>query len=133
MNVVPGLIIGNIAKHNINNENSNKFEPIYGGMIAFTVCTIVFFLLSKFIFNIDLIGEFSKAIKDGFNEQMSIMEKMNVDLYKNIKVEDILILIKSMIPTMLFLQGLFASFITYYLEGIYVKENENIKFTKAYI
>ena len=75
MNVVPGLIIGNIAKHNINNENSNKFEPIYGGMIAFTVCTIVFFLLSKFIFNIDLIGEFIKAIKDGFNEQMSIMEK----------------------------------------------------------
>ncbi|MDU4935672.1 MAG: DUF2232 domain-containing protein [Peptostreptococcaceae bacterium] len=130
MNVVPGLIIGNIARHNINNENSNKFEPIYGGMIAFTVCTIVFFLLSKFIFNIDLIGEFSKAIKDGFNEQMSIMEKLNVDLYKNIKVEDILILIKSMIPTMLFLQGLFASFITYYLEVFMLKRTKILNLPK---
>ena len=121
MNVVPGLIIGNIAKHNISNENSNKFEPIYGGMIAFTVCTIAFFFLSKFIFSIDLLGEFNKAITNGFNEQMSIMEKMNVDVYKNIKVEDILTLVKSMIPAMLFLQGLIASFITYHLEVFMLK------------
>ena len=121
MNVVPGLIIGNIAKYNINNENSNKFEPIYGGMLAFTVCTIVFFLLSKFIFNIDLMGNLNKLITNVLNEQMNMMEKMNVDLYKNIKVEDIANLIKSMIPTMLFLQGLFASFITYYLEVFILK------------
>lgn len=121
MNVVPGLIIGNIAKYNINNENSNKFEPIYGGMLAFTVCTIVFFLLSKFIFNIDLMGDLNKLITNVLNEQMNMMEKMNVDLYKNIKVEDIANLIKSMIPTMLFLQGLFASFITYYLEVFILK------------
>ena len=121
MNVAPGLIIGSIAKYSINNENSNKFEPIYGGMIAFTVCTIVFFLLSKFIFNIDLMGDLNKLITNVLNEQMNMMEKMNVDLYKNIKIEDIVNLIKSMIPTMLFLQGLFASFITYYLEVFILK------------
>lgn len=121
MSVIPGLIIGNIAKHNISKEYSNKFEPIYGGMIVYTVCTIVFFFILKFIFNIDFISEFIKLFTNSFNEQMSIMKNMNVGLYENIKLEDILSIVKNMIPTMLFLQSLIASFITYYLEVFMLK------------
>lgn len=121
MSVLPGLIIGSIAKYNIKNEDSNKFEPIYGGIIAFIICTIIFFFISEVAFNTNLIDEFDKMISAGFKEQMSLMQSMNVDLYKNMKVEDILVLLNGIIPTMLFLQGLIASFITYYLEVFMLK------------
>ena len=55
---------------------------------------------------------------------------MNVDLYKNINIEDILYLTKNIIPTMLFLQGLVSSFITYYLEVFMLKRTRILSLQK---
>lgn len=130
MSIVPGLIIGSLAKHNINNENSNKFEPIYGGIIAFVICTIAFYVFAQAILKINIIDEFTNLISSSFNEQVKIMQEMNIDLYKNINVEDFLSLAKNMIPTMLFLKGLIAAFITYYLEVFMLKRTKMLNLAK---
>ncbi|MGL5695124.1 MAG: YybS family protein [Peptostreptococcaceae bacterium] len=121
INVIPGLIIGSLAKNNIKNENGNKFEPIYGGTIAFVVCIIAFYFISKTIFGMNLIQEFNKMIAEIITKQMAIMQDMNVNAYKDLKAEDVITLMSSMIPTMLFLQGLLSAFITYYLEVFMLK------------
>ena len=130
MSIIPGLIIGNLAKHNINNENSNKFEPIYGGTIAFVICTIAFYVFAQVIFKINIIDEFTNLISSSFNDQVKMMQEMNINLYKNINMEDFLILAKNMIPTMLFLKGLIAAFITYYLEVFMLKRTKMLNLAK---
>lgn len=130
INVIPGLIIGNLAKHNIKDEFSNKFEPIYGGTIAFVVCIMAFYFMSKIIFKMNLIEEFNKTISEVFTQQMAIMEQMNVDVYKGLKIEDFIKLMSNMIPTMLFLQGLISAFITYYLEVFVLRRTRILNIEK---
>lgn len=127
--IVPGLIIGMIAKNSIDIDG-NKFDPIYGGTIVYILCTVVFYFIARGIFKVDLINEFNQLLSTAFKEQQSIMNQMNVDLYKNIKIEDLLSLMKNMIPTMLFLQGLVASFITYYLEVFILKRTRVLSLQK---
>ncbi|SCI29371.1 DUF2232 domain-containing protein [Romboutsia sp. Marseille-P6047] len=129
MSVVPGLVIGKLAKQTINNDG-NKFEPIYGGTIIYIICTITFYFIAKIIFKVNLIEEFNQIMSSTFQQQISIMNEMNVELYKNLNIEGILYIIKNMIPTMLFLQGLIASFITYYLEVFMLKRTRILSLQK---
>ncbi|MGL5330033.1 MAG: DUF2232 domain-containing protein [Peptostreptococcaceae bacterium] len=130
INVIPGLIIGSLAKNNIKEVDGNKFEPIYGGTIAFVVCTIAFYFISKSIFGVNLIDEFNKSIAETFAQQMSIMKQMNIDIYKDMKSEDLIKFMNNMIPTMLFLQGLITAFITYYLEVFILKKTKILNIQK---
>lgn len=127
--VVPGLIIGKLAKHTAE-HGGNKFEPIYGGTIIYVICTVIFYFVAKTIFNVNLIEESSKMISSILQEQVSIMNEMNLNLYKSMNIEDLLYLMKNMIPTMLFLQGLIASFITYYLEVFMLRRTKIMSLQK---
>jgi len=130
LNVIPGLIIGALAKYNLKDENINKFQPIYGGIIITIICTITFYLISKFIFNADLINQFTDMLASSFKEQLNIMKSMNIQVYENINVDDLINLFKNMIPTVLFLQGLITSFITYYLETFILKRTRLLSLPK---
>ncbi len=130
LNVIPGLIIGALAKYNLKDENINKFQPIYGGIIITIICTVAFYLVSKFIFNADLINQFTDTLTSSFKEQLNVMQSMNIQVYEGINVDDLINLFKNMIPTVLFLQGLITSFITYYLEAFILKRTRLLSLPK---
>ena len=130
LNVIPGLTIGYLAKENLKDENANKFQPIYGGIIISIICTIVFYLVSKLVFKADLLSQFMDILSSSFKQQLDLMQSMNIDAYKGINVEDFINLFRNMIPTILFLQGLITSFITYNLEVFILKRTRLLSLPK---
>lgn len=129
LNVIPGLVIGGIAKNNIKNEDINKFEPIYAGTIMFVICTIVFFFISKFIFKIDLIEEFMIIINESVKSQAEVIKNLNLNLGENIVVEDIVNGFRNMIPTVLFFEGMILAVLTYCLSAFGLKRMKKVNLT----
>ena len=55
--IVPGLIIGIIAKKVIREKDSNKYEPIFMGSIVFIIAIIAYYFMYKYAFKIDILNE----------------------------------------------------------------------------
>lgn len=121
LSAMPGIAIGNMARKNMIEEEYNKFEPIYLGAIAFVVCTIIFFFVSKIIFNINLIDEFMGIINGSIKVQLDMMKNANMNITESLNANDIVNYVRNMIPTLLFFQGMILAFITYYLETFILK------------
>lgn len=121
MSVIPGIVIGSVAKHQINEEHTNRFEPIYMGTIIVVISTVVFFLIANILFGRNVLNEFTQAIKDIMNVQLEIMTKSGIDLGEVLNPDDLVDSIRNMLSTILLLQGMIISFIIYYLEVFILK------------
>jgi len=138
MNIFPGLIIGSIAKKQITDENTNKFGPIYGGIVAVIIATIILFVISNVFFKINMLEDFRSMIKETAKIQTSILENAGVSIGEELSPDKIIDYIINMLPTILFLQAMITSFIIYYLEIFFVHRIRimNIKrpkFTEFYL
>jgi len=121
MSIVPGIFIGNAIRNNREDDQFNKFSPIYIGTIVTIICTIVFFFISNIVFGTNILDDFMSIIKESINIQISVMEKAGIALTEGFKVSDIVNYITNTLPTMLFIQGMLVTFIIYYLEIFILK------------
>ncbi|MGL6105664.1 DUF2232 domain-containing protein [Romboutsia sp.] len=121
MSVIPGIVIGSIVKHQMNEEYANKFEPIYMGTIIVVASMIVFFFIANVVFGTNILNEFTKAAKDIMAVQLDIITKSGLDLGEGLKADDLVDYIRNILPTILLLQGMIISFIIYYLEAFILR------------
>lgn len=121
MSIVPGIFIGSAVRNNKEEDNFNKFEPIYIGTIVTMVCVIVFFFIGNVVFKTNILDDFMNIVKESINIQVTIMENAGIDLKEGFNPSDIVNYINNMLPTMLFLQGTIIAFIIYALEIFVLK------------
>nr|WP_317332264.1 DUF2232 domain-containing protein [uncultured Romboutsia sp.] len=138
MSIVPGLFIGSAIRNNREDDDSNKFEPIYIGTIVTMICVIVFFFIANIVFKTNILDDFMNTLKESINVQVSIMESAGMVLKEGFKVSEIVNYINNMLPTMLFLQGIIVTFIIYALEIFILKKVRMVnirlpKFTDFYL
>ena len=131
MSIVPGIFIGNAIRNNREDNQSNKFSPIYIGTIVTIICTIVFFFISNIVFGTNILDDFMNVIKEYINIQTSVMEKAGIALSEGFKVSDIVNYIINTLPTMLFIQGMLVTFIIYYLEIFILKRIRKVNLSLA--
>lgn len=135
--VLPGLVIGSATRINIKQGQVNKFEPIYVGIIIVVICTIIFYLISNFIFNTNLLDDFMNLMKDTLKTQLKVLNDAGIDI-NSIKPDDVVNFVYNLLPVILFIQGIVLSFITYYLEVFILRRIRVIKiqipkFTNFYL
>ena len=138
MSIVPGLFIGSAIRNNREDDDSNKFEPIYIGTIVTMICVIVFFFIANIVFKTNILDDFMNTLKESINVQVSIMENAGMVLKEGFKVSEFVNYINNMLPTMLFLQGIIVAFIIYALEIFILKKVRMVnirlpKFTDFYL
>ncbi len=121
MSIVPGLFIGSAIRNNKEEDNFNKFEPIYIGTIVTMICVIVFFFIANIVFKTNILDDFMNIVKESINIQVSIMESAGMVLKEGFKASDIVNYINNMLPTILFLQGMIVAVIIYALEIFILK------------
>lgn len=126
ISAIPGLVIGNIVKNNMKNDDSNKFEPIYAGTIMFVVCTVVFFFVAKTIFKVDLIEEFMTIIGESVKLQIEFMKNINAGMVESIVPDDVVNSVRNMIPTALFFEGMLLALITYCVSSFILRRMKKI-------
>lgn len=129
MSMLPGIAVGYMINKDSNIEDGNKnFKPIFFGTVAFLISTIVFFTISKALFNIDLIEQFSQMLKTTVETQFAIMESTNIIQKGDIAPKDIINVMQNTIPTMLFACSIIASLITYYVEAFILRRIKRLNY-----
>lgn len=137
MNVLPGIVVGYmINKEKYKEEKS--FKSIYLGTLAYMVSMIIFVGISKLLFKIDLVAEFTNLMKLSVETQFSIMESVNISAKADMTVDDVINIMKNIIPSILFFYSIIASSITYYLEAFILRRIKQLdfnlpKFTEFYL
>lgn len=136
-NAVPGLIIGKATKVCIDTDSNNKSEPIYVGIIAFVIATVLYFLIAKVLLNVNLMDDIMKIMEESINTQISTLKEYQPQLIEGLSAKEMLSYFNNMLPMMLFLQGMISAFITYYLSVFFLKKMklniEPSKFTTFYL
>lgn len=122
MCMLPGIAVGYRINQDSKIEDGNKkFTPIYFGTIAFILSIIVFFGMSKLLFNIDLLADISKTIKATVEAQFAVMESANIRPKENITAKDMIKIFQNIIPTVLFMYSIIASLVTYHVEAFILR------------
>lgn len=138
MSIVPGIFIGSAIRNNREEDNFNKFEPIYIGTIVTMICVIVFFFIANIVFKTNILDDFMNIVKESINVQTTIMANAGMVLKEGFKASDIVNYINNMLPTILFLQGMIVTLIIYALETFILKRARMVnlrlpKFTDFYL
>ena len=134
--IIPGTIIGIIAKKVLSKQDSNKYEPIFAGSIVFIISVVVHYIISKYIFSVDILDELIQIFNESIDTQKSLMQyTVNSDLLSE---EYIIDTFRNIVPSILFFRSMILSIIIYLVE-IYVLKKlkygnlEEIKFRNFYL
>lgn len=122
LKVLPAIAIGSMAREHLKQGEVNKFEPVYVGIIANVVCVIIFFLVANAVFGRNILEDFMTTMKESMATQVEVFKNAGLDLGEGFSPSSMLDFIRNMLPTLLFLQGIILSFITYYIEVFILKK-----------
>ncbi len=142
--IIPGIIIGIITKNVINHRDDNKFNPIFAGTIAFTIALIANYLISKYLFNINMLEEFTSVMKAQLSTQISAIQQSvsNLTSAPRITEESIIQTILNIMPLILFSRSIMLAIFTYFLAIFTLKKIrktdlketlKEIKFSRFYL
>ena len=142
--IIPGIIIGAITKNVLNyKESDNKFEPIFAGTIAFILGLIANYLISKYLFNINILEEFTSVMKAQLSTQIDAIQKSVSTLTSAPKLteESIIQTILNIMPLILFSRAILLAILTYFLaiftlkkiKKIDLNDLREIKFSRFYL
>ena len=129
--IIPGTIIGIIAKKSIRDKDSNKYEPIFLGSIVFIISIIVYYFISKYAFKIDILNEFLQILDKGLESQKDVLKSAGNELLKSDTFRKI-------IPSVLFFRSMILSIIIYLIEIFLLRRMKyddlsEIKFKNFYL
>lgn len=128
---VPGICIGLSTKKQTYDKNASKLEPIYVGIISTMISFILLYFVSKILFDIDLVKDFKLILKQSIDYQFRMLEDMNFEFEKyDITKEFILSYVMNLLSFMIFMQSVFSSFITYYIQMFFLSK---IRYKKSKI
>ena len=133
--IIPGTIMGIMAKKVISNNNSDKYEPIFVGSIIFILSIVVHYLISKYAFKVDLLDELVKVFEKSLESQKNLLEATNSEL---LSMQNITNTFRNIVPSMLFFRGMILSIIIYFIEVFTLKKIKyadlsEIKFRNFYL
>ena len=119
-------------------------NPIFMGTIAFIIGLIANYLISKYLFNINILEEFTSVMKTQLSTQISAIQESVSSLasVSNITEESIIQTVLNIMPLILFSRSIMLSILTYFL-AIYtlkkIRKNDlkeklmQIKFSRFYL
>lgn len=112
--IVPGTIIGIIAKKVLNKQDSNKYEPIFAGSIVFILSIVGHYVISKYAFKVDILNELIQIFNKSIEMQKSLVQStVNNEL---LNTEYIIDTFKNIVPSILFFRSMILSIIIYLVE-----------------
>lgn len=127
--IMPSIILGKFIEGVKDKDFEERTEPLYMGIIIFILSTIAYFLIAKYIMNIDVL----KQLLDSFNKASKLrldgMTEEQLDLIGNITAVEMTDMIRNLIASILFIQSCICVFLSYYIGGIIADKitDENLR------
>ena len=134
--IIPGMLIGMVAKKVLKNQDSNKYEPIFAGSLIFILSIAIHYFISKYTFNIDLLEEILGIFNTSLETQKSFIEAAtDIEIFNTQNIMDTF---RNLIPSMLFFRGMILSIVIYLVEVFALRKMKygnlsDIKFRYFYL
>lgn len=134
--IIPGMLIGMVAKKVLKNQDSNKYEPIFAGSLIFIFSIAIHYFISKYTFNIDLLEEILGIFNTSLEDQKSLIEAAtDIEIFNTQNIMDTF---RNLIPSMLFFRGMILSIVIYLVEVFALRKMKygnlsDIKFRYFYL
>ena len=134
--IIPGMLIGMVAKKVLKNQDSNKYEPIFAGSLIFILSIAIHYFISKYTFNIDLLEEILGIFNTSLEAQKSLIEAAtDIEIFNTQNIMDTF---RNLIPSMLFFRGMILSIVIYLVEVFALRKMKygnlsDIKFIYFYL
>lgn len=134
--IIPGTIIGIIAKKVLNKQDSNKYAPIFAGSIVFILSIVIHYIISKYAFRIDILDELIQVFNKSIESQQSLLEYVNNN--ELLSQGHIIDTFRNIIPSILFFRSMILSICIYLIEIYILKKMKygdlgEIKFGNFYL
>ncbi len=133
--IIPGMIIGILIKNVLRDKDSNKYGPIFTGSIIFIAAIILHYLLSKYLFKVDLLEGFIGIFNQSLESQKDLLQSTGSD---TLNLNNITNILRNIIPSILFYRGIILALIIYFVEIAILKRMKyvdlsEIKFINFYL
>ena len=101
------------------------------GTIAFILGLIANYLVSKYLFNINMLEEFTSVMKAQLSTQISVIQESvsNLASMPNITEESIIETVLNIMPLILFSRAIILAY-TIFLSYIHLKENKKKQYKR---
>ena len=132
MYIIPGVVIGSVSRTRIFNEESNKLEPVYIGIITNMISIVVLYIISKALFKIDLLEQYRSMMQMMVSQQLELFVSAGIDIDLSEKsIKDILTYMNNLIPTMIFFHSSIMTFIVYFVQNSIINRMKIYQFKTA--
>lgn len=135
-NVIPGTIIGIVAKKVLNKQVSNKYAPIFAGSIVFMSSIILYYIISKYVFKVNILDELIQVFSKSIESQKDLLQYTTGNELLN--EENIINTFNNILSSILFFRGMILSMGIYLIELYTLKKMKygdlrEIKFGNFYL
>lgn len=120
--VIPSILVGRLIDSVSEKEEDERQEPIYMGIIIFILSTIAYFVIAKYMMNIDVLKQLTDTFTKTAKVRLDNMPKEQLKMLGNITVEEFSDMFRNMIVSLLFIQSSICVFFTYFLGGSIAKK-----------
>lgn len=120
--VIPSILMGRLIDSVSEKEEDERQEPIYMGIIIFILSTIAYFIIAKYMMNIDVLKQLTDTFTKTAKVRLDNMPKEQLKMLGNITVEEFSDMFRNMIVSLLFIQSSICVFFTYFLGGSIAKK-----------
>lgn len=120
--VIPSIILGRLVDSVSEKDDEERQEPIYMGIIIFILSTIAYFIIAKYMMNIDVLKQLTDTFAKMSKLRLENMNREQLELIGDATASELTDMFRNMIVSLLFVQSGMCVFFTYFLGGAIAKK-----------
>lgn len=128
--ITPSILLGRFVDVVKDRDFEDRNEPLYMGIIIFILSTIAYFIIAKYLLNIDLLKQMIDLFNSSSEMRLENMTKEQLELIGNITVTDMTNMMRNLLVSILFIQSCICVFLSYYLGGLIAENITNKSFRR---
>lgn len=132
MYILPSVIFGRIVAETSEEKAKSIGNPVFFGITLYMIGVIAYGIISKYMLNVDVLWDFINSVQKNITAQYSNIPQENMKQLNSIIPGNIENIVRNMIVTLIFVQGIFYSMTTYYISTSIMKRkgSDNINGSK---
>lgn len=120
--VIPSIVLGRLIDSVSEKDDEERQEPIYMGIIIFILSTIAYFIIAKYMMNIDVLKQLTDTFAQMSKVRLDNMTQEQLNVIGDVSAEELTNMFRNLIVSLLFIQAGLCVFFAYFLGGAIAKK-----------
>ena len=119
--VIPSFITGRLVDSVSEKDDDDRQDPLYMGIIIFILSMIAYFIVAKYMMDIDVLKQMTDTFSKIAKTRIETMPKEQLKLIGGVTAVELTDMFRNMIISLMFVQSCMCVFFVYFLGGSIAK------------